>query len=314
MFYIKQKNWDKILGYAEEAYEEHKSEIGGMSVMVEDKDGDWELIDVVILKQEISGGNTILEKEALAEYYTKQGMKMGKKNFRFCWWHSHHTMSAFWSGTDLTAIDEFNEGDFSFALVINLKGEYKFRVSVWKPVEVHEDVDLEIVDQKKRCTKKMKKEVEELCSPRVSTWKQGKINTHKTGYGYGYSINKDDETTVDPNQEQLPLYANSYVGLAKPVSEEDINKSYQEIVEEVDSFGDDLTDGTISYKTYKESINDLNKELLKDQSVYKVLLIPRKRQDELLYLLPSQLVVYKDGSEVNIPIDGYGYGYGGYGV
>ena len=42
MFYISKKNWDKILGYAEEAYSEHKSEIGGMSVMVEDKDGDWE--------------------------------------------------------------------------------------------------------------------------------------------------------------------------------------------------------------------------------------------------------------------------------
>ena len=79
MFYIKQKVWDKILGYAEEAYDEHKSEIGGMSVMVEDSDGDWELQDVVILKQEITSGNTILEKDALAEYYTKKAMKMGKK-------------------------------------------------------------------------------------------------------------------------------------------------------------------------------------------------------------------------------------------
>ena len=49
MFYTSKKNWDKILGYAEEAYKEHKSEIGGMSVMVEDKEGDWKLEDVVIL-------------------------------------------------------------------------------------------------------------------------------------------------------------------------------------------------------------------------------------------------------------------------
>ena len=52
VFYITQKNWDKILGYAEEAYETEKSEIGGMSVMVEDKDGDWTLEQPVILKQE----------------------------------------------------------------------------------------------------------------------------------------------------------------------------------------------------------------------------------------------------------------------
>ena len=126
MFYITQKNWDKILGYAEEAYETEKSEIGGMSVMVEDKDGDWTLEQPVILKQDITASNTVLEKEALSIYYSKVGKKMGNKNFRFCWWHSHHTMSAFWSGTDITAIDECNEGDFSFALVVNLKGEYKF--------------------------------------------------------------------------------------------------------------------------------------------------------------------------------------------
>ena len=48
MFYVTQKNWDKILGYAEEAYETEKSEIGGMSVMVEDGAGDWELQSPVI--------------------------------------------------------------------------------------------------------------------------------------------------------------------------------------------------------------------------------------------------------------------------
>ena len=123
MFYISEKNWNKLLGYAEEAYDIEKSEIGGMSVMAKDKDGDWELQDPVILEQEISSGNTIIDKDALAVYYTKQAKKMGKKDFRFCWWHSHHTMSAFWSGTDLTAIDEYSDGDFSFALVINLKQE-----------------------------------------------------------------------------------------------------------------------------------------------------------------------------------------------
>ena len=87
MFYITQKNWDKILGYAEEAYETEKSEIGGMSVMVEDKDGDWTLEDPVILKQEITASNTILEKEALSRYYSKVWKKMANKNFRFCWWH-----------------------------------------------------------------------------------------------------------------------------------------------------------------------------------------------------------------------------------
>jgi len=159
MFYVSEKNWNKIIGYSEEAYNTMKSEIGGMSIMVEDEDGDWELIRPVILKQEVSGGNTHLDKDALAEYYTMACKKAGKRNFRFCWWHSHHTMAAFWSGTDLKAIDEFDEGDFSFALVVNLKEEYKFRVSVWKPFEVHEDQTLEI---NRSSTK--------LCSPAKSSF------------------------------------------------------------------------------------------------------------------------------------------------
>ena len=63
MFYVSEKNWNKIIGYAEEAYEEHKSEIGGMSVMVEDEDGDWELQDPTILEQEIRKLHNYVQRE-----------------------------------------------------------------------------------------------------------------------------------------------------------------------------------------------------------------------------------------------------------
>ena len=309
MFYITQKSWDKILGYAEEAYDTEKSEIGGMSVMVEDKDGDWELQDPVILKQEISSGNTVLEKDALAIYYTKKGKKMGKKNFRFCWWHSHHTMSAFWSGTDKTAIDEFNEGDFSFALVVNLKGEYKFRVSMWKPFEVHEDVDLEISGIANRCTKKMKKEVEDLCSKPVSTygsWK--KDNTYGYSYSkYGYR-SKDQllkEAAEDPRQERLPFHSTASGTAAAG------NKfvTFPDVVEEVDDYNTDLIAGTITYGDYIECIEALNKDLSKQHSLYKVIAIKKEQVNDLLHILPAQLVVYaKTGEEVNHAYNDWGYG------
>ena len=303
MFYITQKNWDKILGYAEEAYRTEKSEIGGMSIMVEDKDGDWILEHPVILKQEISSGNTVLDKDALAVYYTKQAQKMGKKNFRFCWWHSHHTMSAFWSGTDKTAIDEFDEGDFSFALVVNLKGEYKFRVSIWKPFAVHEDTELEILDGKNRCSKKMKAEVKELCSKpsHVSTWKKDKSSY---GYNYGYSYKSADqrmrEAAKDPRQERLPLHTAT-----------GSKKTFSEITEEVDDFNGDLTDGTITYKLYVEAIEELNAELEKENSIYKVNAISEAQKNDLLYILPAQLVVYASGEEVPGVYNDL-YGWGGY--
>lgn len=302
MFYITQKSWDKILGYAEEAYSTEKSEIGGMSVMVEDEDGDWKLEQPVILKQEISGGNTVLEKAALSVYYSAMGKKMGKKNFRFCWWHSHHTMAAFWSGTDITAIDEFNEGDFSFALVVNLKGEYKFRVSVWNPVEAHQDVDLEIIEVKHRCTKKMKEEVKELCSKptyaaatSAYSWrKEGDV--WKGSYGYKSTDQLLKDAAEDPRQERLPFHS-------QKIRLSGDTKGFTDIVSEVDDLNGDLIDGTIKYKIYAEAIGSLNDELITEDSMYKVNLIREDQKDELLHILPAQLVVY---DEMDM--------YGGYGI
>ena len=286
MFYISKKNWNKILGYAEEAYEEHKSEIGGMSVMVKDKDGDWELQQPVILKQEISSGNTVIDKEALAEYYVKQANKMGKKDFRFCWWHSHHTMSAFWSSTDLTAIDEYSDGDFSFALVINLKGEYKFRASVWQPVEVHQDIELEIQGQHNRCTKRMKQEVEDLCNAgNQYSWSWKKAGSTYRGYK---SI---DQKVEDKRQERLPFHTTA--GLMTSYGEA-YTTLYSDIIDEVDELNGDLIEGTIDYKAYKKGIDGLNEALKKKNSKYSVTLISRNQVQNLLYIYPAELIEDSD--------------------
>ena len=305
MFYITQKNWDKILGYAEEAYETEKSEIGGMSVMVEDKDGDWVLQDPVILKQEISSGNTVLEKDALAEYYTKQAMKMGKKNFRFCWWHSHHTMSAFWSGTDIKAIDEFNEGDFSFALVVNLKGEYKFRVSVWKPFEMHSDEELEIMGAKSRCTKRMKEEVKSLCSKPTSTYK-GTYSWRKNGvYSYKSSDQLLKDAAEDPRQERLPFHSIA----SETVAAGNKFNTFADVVEEVDDINSDLMSGTITYRDYEKSMGILNHKLKEQKSIYAVVAIRKDQVNDLLHILPNQLVVYaKTGEEVDHVYNDWGWG------
>ena len=285
MFYVSEKNWNKILGYAEEAYETEKSEIGGMSVMVKDKDGDWELQNPVILQQEISAGNTILDKDALAVYYTKQAKKMGKKEFRFCWWHSHHTMDAFWSGTDLIAIDEYSDGDFSFALVINLKQEYKFRVSVWNPVTAHQDVELEIMRSAK-CNKHMRKEVENLCSKRAYSysWK-------KPGSSYG-DYRNIDQIEEDPRQERLPfpttqLAMRSYGDVSNKTT-------YVDIIEQVDDIVSEVIDGTITYGEYSIQIGNLNRLLEKEDSLYKVKCVEEAKIGDLLHIFPNDLVISKD--------------------
>ena len=152
--YIKETSWKKIMNYASCAYDTMKTEIGGMSVVIKDDNGDWWIKDPVIMKQEVSGGLCEIDKTELSAYYTKAALKYKKECMRFCWWHSHHTMGAFWSGTDLDTIDEYEDGDLSFALVVNLKEEYKCRISVWNPIVMHKDVELNIV---KSMTKKVPK-------------------------------------------------------------------------------------------------------------------------------------------------------------
>jgi len=171
-FYISEKDWNTIQNYSKYAHEEHGSEIGGFLIAEQDKDNKWKLHKPVILEQVISAGNTVLDKDACSEYYVKTAMRMKNKPFQFVWWHSHHTMNVFWSGTDLTAIDEFSEGTMSISLVVNLKEEYKLRVNLWKPYKMHKDVEMDIIrkDKTRKVPKSISDKVDELCSkPRLIT-------------------------------------------------------------------------------------------------------------------------------------------------
>jgi proteasome lid subunit RPN8/RPN11 len=175
---INKKNLNKIVGYAQAAYDEHRSEIGGMAVCIKGEDNEWKIEDPVILKQEITGTNCSLDKEKLAEYYVNTAAKKKYKNkiWRFLWWHSHHMMDAFWSGTDLNAINEYSDGDLSFALVVNLKGDYLVRVSAWD-LGIYQDMDLTIINTNVSVSKKITEEVNELCNARTYVNKySGNVN------------------------------------------------------------------------------------------------------------------------------------------
>ena len=249
-FYISQSNWNKIINYAGISYNEYKAEIGGMSVMVEDKDGDWELKDPVILKQIVTAGNTHLDKDELATYYTKTAQKYAKKNFRFCWWHSHHTMDAFWSGTDTNTIDEFSDGDFSFALVVNLKEEYKFRVSIWKPFPMHKDVELNILCHEKKFPAKLVDEVKELCSkPEINYKGIGRQRTlwhqqRKAGNVINYTTPVDVDDLIDEGK--------SY----------DYTQAYELLMQLMAK----TADGTLTEASYISQIQDFNNHATKEET------------------------------------------------
>ena len=286
-FYMAQKDWAKIQQYAQQAYNFKKAEIGGMLVAIEDKNGDWELKDPVILKQQISGSNCVLDKDELALYYTKVGTKLKKKNFRFVWWHSHHTMDAFWSGTDLTAIKEYSDGDFSFALVINLKEEYKLRVSVWKPIEVHEDVELTIIGEAKKISKKIVDEVTEKCSsitysyPKSTAWRQG-ISTEKSN-----QMTLMDTTKNGGQKSNTELSGDSQDYVYAYTLVDEMNKQY--------------CDGRLTYEGWIAKAKQVNLLLINTyDSIYRVeLMTETALADNAMIATPHEYIVIDLDAQYN---------------
>ena len=266
-FYINQEDWDKMQHYAQAAYDTEKSEIGGILIAEQDKDDDWELKDPVIIEQEISGGNCILDKEALARYYTKVGSDMQDKPFRFVWWHSHHNMAAFWSSTDLATINEEKNSDFSFALVINLREEYKFRVSVWKPFEVHTDIEINILSPAKTVPDSILKEVADKCSTTKYTytgWKQHKGKNPQL-------------SLINPTEY-------SYGG-----DEADYNYAYRTL----DRLLARYCDGTIQYHAWVQQVNAINAKLQSNwNSIYEVELVTESvLESKAVMCTPHEFIV-----------------------
>ena len=282
-FYISRENFDKVIAYAESAYRQFTSEIGGQLVVLEDTDGDYILEDPVILKQEISASNCELDGGQLAVHYSKMIGKHGN-NVRHCWWHSHHTMGAFWSGTDDATILSHPADDWTLSLVVNLKREYKLRIQFFKPFLHEENVELNFLQEEHETNDVIDKEVKALCSKETSSvityggkgtqgtlWPQNKQRpSHGHGYGYNYGYTYDLWDDVD----ELEL-----TGVP--------SKLFEVCVEEMDKLSDNLTDGSIKLKGFRKGIKSINEKLQQ----YNVRVLPSiskgNRTDienELLYL------------------------------
>ena len=250
-FWISRENWNKVIAYAESAYRQYKSEIGGQLVVLEDKDGDYILEDPVILKQEISSGNCELDGEQLAIHYSKMIGKHGN-NVRHCWWHSHHTMGAFWSGTDDATILSHPAKDWTLSLVVNLKKEYKLRIQFFSPFMHEENVELNFLQEEYDVDDAIDKEVEELCS------KETRVITSYGGHGI-----KATQGTLW-NQPRVYNGYDSY-GWLNDTDELEMTgvpiDFFEQCVEKIDKLSDDLTDGSIKLKVFRKGVKSLNEKL-----------------------------------------------------
>tara|TARA_R100001594_G_scaffold3754_7_gene13872 strand:+ start:11572 stop:12513 length:942 start_codon:yes stop_codon:yes gene_type:complete len=289
IFYINEKDWYKLQGWATLAYEEDKNEISGLMTAVPQEDGRIKVGDVAILKQENTGTNTELDADAVTEYKMKYAMKYQNPNMKFVWWHSHHTMGAFWSGTDENEIEAWKNTSYSLALVINLKEEYLFRVSFWQmnglPIEQHIDTTLTIERKtpKIRITDGMKATYEDLCSNKTFN----KVNTYYQGNLYSKNIMS--------NYKRINYYN-------KPNNENELlsEEAYMQALRKMENLQDSYVDGTCKLKEYKSEIKQMNKTCKNNKLPFKAKVIKGNKHEimsKLMTTLPSELFEWDDEVE-----------------
>jgi hypothetical protein len=300
MFCIAEKDWYKIISWATIAYDEDKNEISGLATAVPNKEGIYTVGDIEILKQENSGSNTELEASSVTDYKMKYGMKYKNPKMKFVWWHSHHTMGAFWSGTDEKEIEAWKNDSFSLALVVNLKQEYLFRVSLWKAsgleIEQHYDIPLNIIRKDGiNVTKEMKEQYEELCSNKISGVKLTNGYTY-----YGKNINQENFWNNNVIHDKMALKDKAH---------------YTEICEAIEECMDKFMGGELSLNKFKKQLKLIQSRMDEFKITDYRISMPMENKDELLhrlqFIFPHELLEFKDkNSQKAYKDEGEYYGWG----
>lgn len=139
---IKSKAHEKLRYYVEECPAEI-SGFGRVRKLRETTDAiRFELYDVEILPQKVSGADANITQGDIAEFMTEKMKKRQSLVDYKLWWHSHAVMKAFFSVTDDTTINTSSEFSYLISLVTNKAGDYECRLDVHNPVRMTVDVNV----------------------------------------------------------------------------------------------------------------------------------------------------------------------------
>lgn len=199
--FINHTAWQKIYYYVAEC----EDEISGLGkVLFDDKTGNITVTDVEIFEQNVSGGHSDIEPEALAKFLyekTKAGEDLSEWRL---WWHSHASMETFFSQTDTDTIDGSTEFDWLVSLVTNHKHEVLARFDLFRPFRLtNADIKVEILeDEDNEVRKQCVKEIEEKVTKSSAGFTYETPYTHKEfGYG-GYRGEGYKQTLLDSPKEE----------------------------------------------------------------------------------------------------------------
>jgi len=104
---------------------------------IDKKDDVLTISDIALLKQESTYGSTILDQEALGQFYNELMDKGEDPSSWKAWIHSHARMETFFSTKDLETIESFDlevpTDNWFLSVVVNHAGGVRARIDVFSP-------------------------------------------------------------------------------------------------------------------------------------------------------------------------------------
>lgn len=173
---IDAKEQEKIWWYVDKC----DKEISGLGKVIKQSDGSLFVNKIYLLKQTVSGTETELDDDAIAELMFEAKDDPGNLMF---WWHSHVDMDVFWSGTDYEAIAKLGKGGMIVSTVYNKKRELRTSLFVdgddYRPPMFMDKLTLY---KTKLLTEDEEKGLEEEFDAKVDELKYGGYNTYTGSY------------------------------------------------------------------------------------------------------------------------------------
>lgn len=216
--FITQKAHQKLKYYVSQC-ETEISGLGKLNVITDPGTGLREMVvtQFEIFEQVVSGTHSDLNPDALGKFLFEK-IRDGEDPAEYrVWWHSHATMQAFFSGTDVGTINGSTEFPYLISLVTNHKGDLIARVDIFDPVRVTQNLEVEvIIDEDLELKELCRQEIE--AKVRQQTWyggqkvpKRGEAGEPEPWRGHKYSPegnhygHEDWMEDLDVPQRRSPL-------------------------------------------------------------------------------------------------------------
>lgn len=162
-----------------------RGEVSALGIIDETRDQQTGMItglrvtDVFLVKQVSTDADTELDPAGVAELMLeleRAGQDVCKLRF---WWHSHGSLSVFWSDQDEACVTDLANGEYLLSLVVNKRRDSQCRLDQFHPThmfisDIQWDVRYEVpADLEEQCRQQFKSKVTE--GSLLSRWK---VNGH----------------------------------------------------------------------------------------------------------------------------------------